>query len=358
MTGSQPDTQDTATRPISVAELLARHGSIGSPPPGGRRRRRRGNSDAVTVAELTGEIPIIRADIPERDPVAAPQPAAEPQPVASEPEAQPEAEPQPVASQPEAQPVAPEHSVEPAGNGSTIGWAEPGPRWPRSMPERGSGPEHSPYPRPARRSEPVDDERGAAEQMSPDPDPYAGISMAVAAAHQEATATVEQTTEDGDLTDRARSGLRASRLFGKRRRADGEDSTSADLDEENLAGLAALEALEPARPAELDDDHADIEEDLAGEPVPELSRWSELLSGSAIVLQSMLAVAFGAGLFIAFDQLWRWNDIVALVLTVLVTLGLVAAVQAVRKTVDIGSTLTAVAVGLLVTLGPLALHMN
>ena len=58
MTG--PDSQDT--RPISVAELLARNGTIGAPPVGGRRRRRRGNSDAVTVAELTGEIPIIRPD--------------------------------------------------------------------------------------------------------------------------------------------------------------------------------------------------------------------------------------------------------------------------------------------------------
>ena len=51
-----------ATRPISVAELLAKNGTIGAPPVGGRRRRRRGNSDAVTVAELTGEIPIIRPE--------------------------------------------------------------------------------------------------------------------------------------------------------------------------------------------------------------------------------------------------------------------------------------------------------
>src|SRR4051812_18331998 len=50
---------DQETRPISVAELLARNGSIGSPPVGGRRRRKRGNNDAVTVAELTGEIPLI-----------------------------------------------------------------------------------------------------------------------------------------------------------------------------------------------------------------------------------------------------------------------------------------------------------
>ena len=77
--------------------------------------------------------------------------------------------------------------------------------------------------------------------------------------------------------------------------------------------------------------------------------------GGMVVLQSILAVAFGAGLFIAFDQLWRWNNIVALVLSVLVILGLVVGVRVVRKTEDIGSTLIAVAVGALVTLGPLAL---
>src|SRR5690625_4451824 len=52
--------EDQPTRPISVAELLARHGNIGSPPVTGRKRRRRGNADAVSVAELTGEIPVIR----------------------------------------------------------------------------------------------------------------------------------------------------------------------------------------------------------------------------------------------------------------------------------------------------------
>ena len=57
MTG--PEDSHSGTRPISVAELLAKNGTIGAPPVGGRRRRRRGNSDAVTVAELTGEIPIV-----------------------------------------------------------------------------------------------------------------------------------------------------------------------------------------------------------------------------------------------------------------------------------------------------------
>jgi hypothetical protein len=79
------------------------------------------------------------------------------------------------------------------------------------------------------------------------------------------------------------------------------------------------------------------------------------LRGVWVVAQCILAVAFGAGLFIAFDLLWKWNNIVALVLSVLVILGLVIGVRVVRKTEDIGSTLIAVAVGALVTLGPLAL---
>src|SRR4029079_3544653 len=57
MTG--PEESHSSTRPISVAELLAKNGTIGAPPVGGRRRRRRGNSDSVTVAELTGQISIL-----------------------------------------------------------------------------------------------------------------------------------------------------------------------------------------------------------------------------------------------------------------------------------------------------------
>ena len=72
MTG--PEDSPSGTRPISVAELLAKNGTIGAPPVGGRRRRRRrGNTDAVTVAELTGEIPIVSEEAPEAGAEAAPE---------------------------------------------------------------------------------------------------------------------------------------------------------------------------------------------------------------------------------------------------------------------------------------------
>ena len=99
----------------------------------------------------------------------------------------------------------------------------------------------------------------------------------------------------------------------------------------------------------------DIDLDDEADTAAPSSTMSSFMRGAWIVGQCIIAVAFGAGLFIAFDQLWKWNNIVALVLSVLVILGLVVGVRVVRKTEDIGSTLIAVAVGALVTLGPLAL---
>ena len=92
MTGPHSGTESRDTRPISVAELLARNGTIGAPAVTRRRRRRRGDSDAVTVAELTGEIPVIRDDHHEKPEhhaggavqLAEPAPPAHPGPVSEQ----------------------------------------------------------------------------------------------------------------------------------------------------------------------------------------------------------------------------------------------------------------------------------
>src|SRR5574337_477007 len=356
MTGSHPDPQDVATRPISVAELLARNGTIGSPPVTGHRRRRRGNSNAVTVAELTGEIPIIRdEDIPPQQ--SGPAPDAANAASASEAGQIVEQAPEEVPEETVAdRPAAPPDTVDEL---KAVGWSEQGPRWPKSPPQsaRGTGPEHSNYPRPVRRSawsttgngQPAPESE--AEQMSPDPvDSYpatgtdaAGADIGEAVLSSEDSAYLRALLQDS-----------AGVPDGSARDVDEPEpaglTVGTDLDQDDMPDLVEITS------AVIDDDHSAIEADLAGEPTKQPSPRSELLGGALTVLQSILAVVFGAGLFLAFDQLWRWNNIVALVLTVLVTLGLVAAVQAVRKTVDIASTLIAVAVGLLVTLGPLALH--
>ena len=175
--------------------------------------------------------------------------------------------------------------------------------------------------------------------MNPDPlEDYAGLSVDV----------MDTDVRDAELTNEdsayVRSYLRSA--AGRSRGKDAADDVEShhDADYRDVAD-------------EEDYPEDDLVGDLHGE-VADASSWTRsdtMRAGGMVVLQSILAVGFGAGLFIAFDQLWRWNNIVALVLSVLVILGLVVGVRVVRKTEDITSTLIAVAVGALVTLGPLAL---
>ncbi|MEN4478100.1 hypothetical protein [Mycolicibacterium cosmeticum] len=316
----------TSTRPISVAELLAKNGSIGAPSPGGRRRRRRGNADAVTVAELTGEIPIVNYHTGEHEVIDAETTpdngrveAPSEEPVAPA-EAEVAVEAQSVLDQPqvtEDEPDAAEAQSEPGA---------------QSEPEAKSEPEPVPHHthHGLRRSAALP--AGGAEEMSPDPliddDDLAPVDL---------TDVDPQTATGG--TDALPSAF-PSYLSRVPRPEDidlGGPETAATLTD------TAVVTDEPG--AELADE---------AEAEPATSR-SPFLHGVWIVAQSVFAVLFGAGLFVAFDQLWKWNNIVALVLSVLVILGLVVGVRVVRRTEDIASTLIAVAVGALVTLGPLAL---
>ena len=359
MSSSEGEDPQSA-RPISVAELLARNGSIGAPPAGGHRRRRRGNRNAVTVAELTAEIPVIRDDEPPTP--AEPEPVADPSAEISEdaaveiaPAVDEEASEEAVAEESDAdeavaeesdvdeevvdetavdeavvdeavaeESVVDEEAVEEADDPDEAQSADetsPEPADSDTPPlasdplaRRGDGPERSHDPRPLRRS-------AGAEQMAYDP-------------VDEAVNLDDLVSEAAGETEALRSYLKASggTLFSGGTVADDMARRGAGVESEPVVAPAAT---------------------IGGGR--QLSRLAALRTAAVAALQSVLAVAFGAGLFIGFDQLWRWNTIVALVLSVLVILGLVVAVRIVRRTEDIASTLIAVAVGALVTLGPLAL---
>jgi hypothetical protein len=347
------DSDDTSsqTRPISVAELLAKNGTIGAPPVGGRRRRRRGNSDAVTVAELTGEIPIVSADTakaihtesrtrPEpAEPVTvveapAEEPGQEPveesaesaedlveQPSEAESKAEPDVAPELTEAEADYQAHLEQRDVDPAPLDFT-----PPPRRPQAAAAIGFA-----------------TKGGGAEEMSPDPvvdDDDDMLDFGPDVDFSEVLDKHASSDEQEDVREERPSYLRSGSetLFGGQSVADdlarrGPQPGPEDID---LGDDAESEVAEQdERPSEQDG--------------------SAFVRGLWVVAQCVLAVAFGAGLFIGFDQLWRWNTIVALVLSVLVILGLVVGVRVVRKTEDIGSTLIAVAVGALVTLGPLAL---
>ncbi|QLL08183.1 hypothetical protein [Mycobacterium vicinigordonae] len=330
------DTEDT--KQISVAELLARNGNIGAPASTRRRRRRRGD-DSVSVAELTGEIPVVRDDRHGQEP---PAPKAAGPSVADPvwPSAEVRvAEPTPTAEPPA---KAPAKAPEPArfeSEGKATYWAEPEPRWPKSesAARRTPGPQRSEYPRPLRQASAADDvSQSGAEHMSPDPvGHYTDSSVDVMDSE---VREPESVVEDSAYV---RSYLH------------GPDDSTADgtlFGGQSIADEVARRGREPVSAESSDDDEHEDEDD---EDRP--SKLTAVGRGLLVALQSILAVVFGAGLFVAFEELWRWDAIVALVLSVLVILGLVVAVRVVRKTEDIASTLIAVAVGALITLGPMAL---
>ena len=358
MTG--PEDNHTGTRPISVAELLAKNGTIGAPPVGGRRRRRRGNSDSVTVAELTGEIPIVSGHDEHEAETTPTIPAVEATGPAPTSNGVADHVDEVEAETTRTIPAVEANGPAPTGNGvaghvdeveaeagdeyddvdddyagavadyaahleerdddpDPVDFFAPPPRRPQYTPDTRR------YSGPARRG---------AEEMSPDPvddelfDGPVGLAEAPEIEDEDTESAVEEKRKD-KLPSYLRS--TAGPLFG--------GQTVAD----DLARRGA-----PPGPEDID---FDDEEDTDTAP----TSMSSFLHAALVVGQCMVAVAFGAGLFIAFDQLWKWNNIVALVLSVLVILGLVVGVRVVRKTEDIGSTLIAVAVGALVTLGPLAL---
>ena len=349
MTG--PEDSHGNTRPISVAELLAKNGTIGAPPVGGRRRRRRGNSDSVTVAELTGEIPVVGDHDHHGEDVHGDEHAEPTGPVSitngagahvGEVKAEPAADLEPATAPAE------EH-VDDDYAGAVADYTA-------HIEQRDTDvdpvdffapPRRAKYPPGNRRYGPIG--RGA-EQMSPDPvDEDEGLFDApVELAEEPEIQDIDDRDTEAAVGDRHHDELpsylrsTSGTLFG--------GQTVAD----DLARRGA-----PAR-----SEHTDVTDVSDVKDVGDVERhhdtdaeagMSSFLRGAWVVGQCIIAVAFGAGLFIAFDQLWKWNNIVALVLSVLVILGLVVGVRVVRKTEDIGSTLIAVAVGALVTLGPLAL---
>jgi len=325
-----------STRPITVAELLARNGTIGAPPVSGRRRRRRGNDRAVSVAELTGEIPVIAAPAIEEAVVEEAVVDVE-VPDVEVPDVE-----VPIVEDVEdvefEEAVADVEESEFAGVSPSAETVVIYPGYTESVSSDQTGyTDYADYPDYTDHGE-----RTASDAMVESVPPLASDPRRQSGAEQMTFDPVDESVDLAELVDEQTDDVEELRSYLR-------SSQGALFSGETIADDLARRGLNGP------DDLRGPDGPPAVRVRPREDRLTVLRHGLVAVLQSVLAVVLGAGLFIAFDQLWRWNNIVALVLSVLVILGLVVAVRLVRKTEDIGSTLIAVAVGALVTLGPLAL---
>jgi hypothetical protein len=457
---------DEETRPISVAELLARNGTLGAPPVS-RRRRKRNKGEARTVAELTGEIPILTPVTEVKPVVRAPEavttaPApVEPAPEPAEPApetAELVAEPAEPVAEPAVEPVdeapaeiAPEDTADTATQTVVEEAAEtaedthqdaapavadadrngqvPAPqtaeeadyeahirqrdddieslrhgprrrpsffRKPR-LPERPSTPEPVAAPETNGTAEAI---HSAETTSAVEPAGTIGTAETEAAAIN-ATAETVSPPEAISSAETVTLGVVDDESDAEHMTFDPVEEAEADPSHEDLAQLAAIKAVSVKPPTEPEPVSTPTTGAalLGAPPMPDLATRQGVGPATAAgksdldlvgqflgdrdlttrdhspkpaagaprrqavrntlwaVGQCFLSVAFGAGLFFAFDQLWRWSNVVAFVLSVLVILGLVVGVRVVRKAEDFTSTMIAVLVGALVTLGPLVLHL-
>ncbi|RMB72294.1 hypothetical protein AYK61_24835 [Rhodococcus sp. SBT000017] len=381
------DTNPEDTGQISVAELLARNGQKTNLSAGGRRRR--GVKGGISVAELTGEIPVVRDEPGNRSaPVVE---TADPD--ASEPET------------PDVAPAAPHSSDAAEDDAPAAVSSRPQPARPqttRPTPFQPAGKRDKQQPEPELLSGSTtvagdllnrshDDTERANRPAAPTTATSDRLPYGSTAAEQgrtrkpvgfRASRQVEVAEPNTDVAPRAAiidvDDLAKTAVSPRIARADDPTAESADEQAETETS-AATEVVDLVKP-EIDDEpktSTDVEADPATDDAPDAEadsatadsrtdRRAAAVKGKGgavrqwlvLIGQAVVSIAVGALLFKGFEQLWDVLPWVALVLSVLVIVGLVAVVRILRRTDDLISIVIAIAVGVFVTLGPLAFQLS
>ncbi|WP_290727416.1 hypothetical protein [Gordonia sp. UBA6683] len=132
------------------------------------------------------------------------------------------------------------------------------------------------------------------------------------------------------------------------------DKSAADEKETDSAAAALPPTSEAPKSKTLTSKAATSKDALPGDSDDGDGR-SPAKAWLLVIGETILGLAVGVGLFWGFTELWRWNVYFALVLAVLVIFGIVSFTHAVRHSRDLFTTLLALGVGLIVTIGPLVL---
>ncbi|WP_255794771.1 hypothetical protein [Mycobacteroides abscessus] len=408
---------DDTQRPVSVAELLARNGAAEGKI-SGHRRRMRGNADAIPVAELTGEIPVIRDKKGGR---------ARPNPSPAAETAAPEATKAPEAAAPSETrsylrsnedalfggdsmadeaarrgPSTPSTPAQPSSMASSLRSIFPPTPTPATRPGEPrksidfndatgvispvtSAPASEPTPKPeaVKSVTPVPPAAPSATppapvsrpvEPEPEPEPEAVVqpeSEPEPDARPEVVADeyeddeyedyAEYEEDDGEYGEYGRSTAVEWNSHDAEHDVEGEEN---DYDENDYQLEHELQELvhEHGSPVDTEASQlADVETEKKSDAEAKAERKDKIktyLQGGWIAAQYLLAAAAGAGLFFGFRELWSWNQGIALVLGVLFIAILVASLWVIRKTVDLISILIAIVVGALIAFGPLVLMLQ
>ncbi|PBI98179.1 hypothetical protein BKP42_26230 [Rhodococcus erythropolis] len=362
---------------ISVAELLKRNGqSVESR--GGRRRR--GVAGGISVAELTGEIPIVRqsgsraAAEPESDEAAAQPEAAAPE--NSAPSAAAEAVAETAKSAEPAPKVPADRTAAFAVSFDDDDDDDDEPQTPRAEskpvaapPVTTPKPTSTPSPGQTSKSSPgqwvsrAPLNSSSPTQVTQEPALLSGQTLAGDLMRQERAATQSPSLRPPILPPRVPTPVAKAPAPTAPAPAAPEESTElidkiADADAgeaESTAVVDLVKAPVVADGATKSTAVAESETDVEAEPAAEeAGERNSIREWAVLAGQVVVALIVGGAMFKGFEKLWDMLPWVALVLALIVIVGLVAVVRVLRKTDDITSFVIAVVVGMIVTLGPLA----
>ncbi|OZE27734.1 hypothetical protein CH262_07145 [Rhodococcus sp. 05-2255-1e] len=415
------DANPEDTGQISVAELLARNGQKTNLTAGGRRRR--GVKGGISVAELTGEIPVVRDEPGDRSAPVVDEPQDEaPDTAANEPTSSASDGNTTTSSRP--QPARPQSTrptpYQPAGkrdkqqpepellSGSTTVAGDllnrshdDTARGLRPAAPAAQGSERRPYgstqaeqgrarrsagfqpPRSTESAEPKTDVTSRAPLVE---SPHAAL---VEVDDLAKTAVTPRITRGNEVDDKKTADKKtANKKTADKKTAD-EKATDESADEAGTQVIPELVDLtkpttdeDTADPKTVDPKTADTpstgsradrrksaskdqaSKDTASKDTGSKDKSPVKGKGGAVrqwlvlIGQAVVSIVVGALLFKGFEQLWDVLPWVALVLSVLVIVGLVAVVRILRRTDDLVSIVIAIAVGVFVTLGPLAFQLS
>lgn len=327
---------------LTVAELLARNGRESSSADTGRRRRRHRNLEqgGVSVAELTGSIPVVQTE----DDVAK---AAKPEDAAAkvtEKPAAPKQEPAPAQEVQQDQRSVSRTSERPEEKTGQLSNVESSPKKAAEAPKerkateptfgdvaRGRIAEKPAEPtQPTQSTEPAKTTKATkvTKPIKPSKSAAAGTAAGTAAAGtaaaEAASGTDAKTPEKGGVTKREKDSAKRKAVTA---------AAAPGVSSDERAQFAELErTLEDGEVVEYEDD---------------------TISWPMMILQAILAIAVGVGVFFGFSLVWaKAPTILALVLAIAVTLLLVGLVHALLRHRDKLLMILAAVVGLVLTIGP------